>query len=77
MNDVQWNALSPWAKLFKSRKFWILILDTVVSTALFVTGAYFPNATETVNFAIVALQPIFMMLIGAIAYEDAQETHKE
>lgn len=73
---MEWNELSPWAKLLKSRKFWLLILDTVVSIVLFVAGAYFPQAQETVKFMIVTMQPIFIFLIMAIAWEDAANAHQ-
>lgn len=65
-----WNELSPLAKLLKSRKFLLLILDTVVSIVLWVAGSYFPGAEEAVKFFIVTLQPVFITVIAAIAWED-------
>jgi hypothetical protein len=56
--------------LFRSRKFWVLIVDTVVSLLVFFVGKYAPIAAEDVNIVIAALQPVFIMVIGAIAYED-------
>ncbi len=59
--------------LFKSRKFWILILDTVVSVATFLIGQYVLEADASVIlFLIGALQPVFLMLIGAYTYQNVK-----
>lgn len=58
--------------LLKSRKFWLLILDTVVSLLLFFVGKYVPDAMDDIKFLIISLQPVFVVIIGAIAYEDGQ-----
>jgi len=64
----------PFMLLLGSRKFWLLILDTVVSMLLFFGGKFLgPDAFESVKFLIVALQPVFVFLITAIAIEDAAE----
>jgi hypothetical protein len=55
---------SPFAKLLHSRKFLVLVLDTVISTLLYY------QLTDPALIAI--LQPVFLMLIGGIAYEDGQ-----
>ena len=68
---TEWNELSPLAKLLKSRKFLLLLLDTVVSIALWVAASYVPGAEEAVKFLIGALQPVFVALIIAISVEDA------
>ena len=65
-----WRDLSPFKKLLGSRKFLLLVLDTVVSIALWVGSTYFPGTQEAVKFLIGALQPVFIMLIIAIAWED-------
>jgi len=58
--------------LVRSRKFWLMILDTVVSIGSYFAAHYLsPEAVEMVQFLILSLQPVFLMLIGAIAYEDA------
>ena len=62
---------NPFASLLHSRKFWLLVLDTVVSLALFFVGKYLPGAFEDVKFIITAIQPVFVIIIAAIAYEDA------
>lgn len=59
--------LQPLKSLLYSRKFLVLLLDTVISTILhFVGGA-------EVEFLIGALQPVALMIIYAIAMEDAAE----
>lgn len=51
-------------KLLQSRRFWLLVLDTVISITLhFVAG-------EDVRFLITALQPLFIMLIIAYTVDD-------
>ena len=60
-------------RLIHSAKFWTLILDLVVSLILYFTGKYAdPSAFEDVKFVIGAIQPVFIFLIGAIAYEDGK-----
>jgi len=61
------NVLS----LFESRKFWLMILDTVVSITLWYVNRNSPQALEDVKFLIGAIQPVFITLIGSIAHEDA------
>jgi hypothetical protein len=56
--------------LLKSRKFWLLILDTVVSLGLFFVGKYAPGSMEDVKLIIVALQPLFILVIASITVED-------
>jgi hypothetical protein len=63
--------MSPFALLFQSRKFWLLILDTVISLVLFFVGKYWSGGVEDVKFIVLALQPVFVTLIYAIAKEDA------
>lgn len=59
------------SRLLKSAKFMTLALDTVVSLATFFIGKYAGASTEDLLFLIGSLQPVAVMLIGAIAYEDA------
>ena len=63
--------MNPFSKLLKSRKFWLLILDTAVSIALWAVNRFSPGAETDVKFLIAAIQPVFVTIIGAIAYEDA------
>ena len=61
-------------RLFASRKFWLLILDTVVSLATFFFGKYASPATaQDLLFLVAALQPVFVSIIVGIAVEDAAE----
>lgn len=60
-------------RLLNSAKFWTAIIDLVVSLILYFVGKYAAaGAFEDVKFVIAALQPVFLMLIGSIAYEDAR-----
>jgi len=63
--------MSPIKLLLQSRKFWLLILDVVVSTVLFGVAAYAPQYQEVVKFAVATYQPVFVFLIVSIAVEDA------
>lgn len=60
--------------LFASRKFLLLLLDTVVSVATYFIGKYATPATaQDLLFLIAALQPVFVAVIIGIAHEDAAE----
>jgi hypothetical protein len=62
---------NPFSLLLHSRKFWLLILDTVVSLVLYFVGKYTaPTIMEDVKFLVLMLQPVFIAVIAAIAYED-------
>ncbi|MDD5517835.1 MAG: hypothetical protein PHV98_00605 [Candidatus Omnitrophica bacterium] len=63
--------MQPINVLLQSRKFWLLVMDTVISLALLVVGLYNPTLTETVNKFIVILQPVFVAVITGIFVEDA------
>jgi hypothetical protein len=65
--------MNPLAGLLRSRKFWLLVLDTAISLILYFVGKYAPAGVfEDVKVIILALQPVFIVIIGAIAYEDGQ-----
>jgi hypothetical protein len=64
--------MSPIKALLSSRKFLLLVLDTVVSLILFFVGKYAKVAFEDVKYIVLALQPVFIVLISAIAYEDGK-----
>ena len=58
--------------IWKSRKFWIMVADFVVSGVLYFGAKYIaPAAFEDVQWLILSLQAPVAFLIGAIAYEDA------
>jgi len=57
--------------LFKSRKFQLLILDTVISLVTFVGGYYLaPEHMEFVAGLIAIIQPVFVIVIKGITDED-------
>jgi hypothetical protein len=58
--------------LFKSRKFWIMVFDVVISTATyFITQYAAPELGKDIIWVIGAWQPVIYALIGGIATEDA------
>lgn len=57
-------------RLLYSRKFWLLVLDTVISVILHFIAQGDPAQAENVKFLITAIQPVFVVIIGAIAVED-------
>jgi hypothetical protein len=61
---------NPFLGLAKSRKFWLLVLDTVFALLMHFLGKYSPSAMEDARFLFLTLQPVFVIVIGAIAYED-------
>ena len=70
--------MNPFQALLKSRKFLVLLLDTVMSLVLYFSAKYLAaGAVEDIKMAIMALQPVVLVLIGAIAYEDGQAMKAE
>ena len=61
----------PFMLLFKSRKFWLLILDTVVSLITYFVSKYMGAQGADVLFVIGVLQPVFIAVIVSIGVEDA------
>jgi hypothetical protein len=58
--------------LLRSRKFWLMILDVVISTATYFVTAYVaPEVAEQIIWVIGAWQPVIVALIVGIAVEDA------
>ena len=58
--------------LFKSRKFWIMIVDVVLSTAVYFVGKFVsPELGDNVLWLIGAWQPVIYAVINGIATEDA------
>ena len=58
--------------LLHSRKFWISLLDMIVSILTYFIGKYLnPEAGKDILFLIASLQPILAMLIYTIAKEDS------
>ena len=60
--------------LLKSRKFWLAIMDVIISTATyFVTKYVAPEIGNDILWLIGAWQPVIVMVIAGIAYEDAAQ----
>lgn len=57
-------------RLLHSSKFWLLVIDTVISLLLFFVGKYAGVALEDVKTIITYIQPIFVFVILAIMGED-------
>ena len=56
----------------------MLLLDTAVSLVLYFSAKYLAaGAVEDIKTVIVALQPVVLVLIGAIAYEDGKSRQAE
>lgn len=64
--------------LLRSRKFLVLMFDTLVSTILYFGGKYLdPSVVDDVKFLIAALQPVAITLIYSIAKEDAARSQAD
>lgn len=62
------------SSLLHSRKFWLMILDLVISLISYFVGKYVtPDAAKDILYVIGLLQPVFVALIVGIAVEDAAE----
>jgi hypothetical protein len=69
---------NPFQVLLKSRKFLVLPLDIAVSLMLYFSAKYLAAGTvEDIETVILALQPVVLVLISAIAYEDGQAMKAE
>ena len=62
---------NPFKGLLRSRKFMLLLLDLVIGLVTFFVGKYVQAAVEDVAVIIGLLQPVFIVAIGSIAWEDA------
>lgn len=56
--------------LLNSRRFWLLILDCVISIALMAVGVGWPAYLETAKLIVQLLQPVFIALIAALTVDD-------
>lgn len=66
--------MNPFSGLLKSRKFWLAILDVVISTALYFGGKYAGAALDDLKFLIAAYQPVIGLVIISITVEDTART---
>ena len=58
-------------KVLTSRRFWTLLVDTLVSLALYFVGKYAaPALTDDVKFGVMVLQPVVALLIVAYTVDD-------
>ena len=59
--------------LVRSRKFWIAVLDAVVSSiTVLATALLSPEQVDMVLLLVGIWQPVFVALIAGIAYEDGK-----
>lgn len=65
---------NPIIRLIRSRKFLLLLLDVVLSSALYLAGKYAaPQMVDDVKLLIGLWQPVFVSIIVAISVEDAAQ----
>ena len=65
--------MNPFVGLLRSRKFLLLILDVVVSFGTYFLVKYAaPSLADDALYVLGGIQPVFVVIIGAIAYEDGQ-----
>jgi hypothetical protein len=66
---------SPLVGLIRSRKFWLMTMDLVLSVVGYFVGKYAgPSVQEDVKFLTLTLQPVIIFLIYTIADEDKART---
>lgn len=64
--------MNPFVGLLRSRKFWLLILDLVITLVLYFTGKYAGGSVaEDTKMVIGAIQPLFIAVIVGVTVEDA------
>jgi len=62
--------MNPFAGLLRSRKFWLLMLDSVVSAATYFIGKYAGAEGQDMLYVIGLLQPVFVTVIASVTAED-------
>ena len=63
---------NPFASLIRSRKFWMAIMDAGISSLAIVLGWFLiPDKVNEILTLVGLWQPVMVVVIGAIAYEDA------
>lgn len=60
-------------KIMKSRRFWLLVLDAVISIGLMAIGTQFPAYLESTKAVIGVLQPVVIALIAAWTVDDTAQ----
>ena len=65
------------SSLLKSRKFWIMVVDVIISSATYFISKYVaPEIGNDIIWLIASWQPVIYALIAGIAAEDAAEKSK-
>ena len=60
------------SSLLKSRKFWLMVADVLISSITYFVGQYVsPEVGENIIWLVLAWQPVIVALITGIATEDA------
>ena len=66
--------MTAWSSLIRSRKFWLMIFDLVVSMSIFFITKYAaPAFADDALFMIGAIQPPILFVIAGITVEDAAQ----
>lgn len=64
---------NPFSVLLHSRKFWLMILDLIVSlSTYFITKYVSPENAKDALFVIGALQPVFVLVIASITVQNVE-----
>lgn len=59
--------------LLQSRKFWIMLIDVIVSLVAYFTGKYTsPETSKDILFLIGSLQPIILLVVGSITAQNIE-----
>lgn len=67
---------NPFTLLIYSRKFWLLVANTITTLALYFVTLLKPDYIEHVKFVIASLTALFMFVIGTITVEDVARGSK-
>jgi len=66
--------MTAWGSLMKSRKFWLMMFDLVVSALIFFIAKYAaPALADDALFLIGVIQPPILFVIAGITVEDAAQ----
>jgi len=66
---------SAFNSLLKSRKFLLMLVDVVVSTAVYLTAQYLPGQAELLQQMVLLWQPVIVAVIIGITVEDAAQKY--
>ena len=64
---------NPFSALLHSRKFWMTMFDAALGLTTFFVAKYVPAVAEDVKFVFLTIQPVFVAIIIAIAWEDTKQ----